>query len=272
MRCFTLSFEGRARPYLVQIRKRLREALLQLVETFDGAIVGGSRRALRHIRRDHEHDLFAHMIEGQHFVEEKHDRVGNVQLVFCEGGQALDLAHRIVSEKAHSAGRKRGQPRQARGFVAAERVAKHGEDVALNMGSLAAFGDGDLAPARHNALERREADEGVAAHLLAAFNRFQQKALALRPRRAQKGRDRRFQVGHQGAANGHKGVRPGEGQKFFAAGLGGSRCGFHSFIVAARAQSPILAIRTIFLRGGTKFRIRGATAAARYGDRYDNRR
>ncbi len=75
-------------------------------------------------------------------------------------------------------------------------------------------------PARHDALERREADEGVAAHLLAALDRFQQKALALRPRRAQKGRDRRFQVGHERAANGHERVRPGQGQELLAAGLG----------------------------------------------------
>jgi hypothetical protein len=60
--------------------------------------------------------------------------------------------------------------------VAAERVAQNGEDVALNVRGLAALGDGDLAPARHNALERREADEGVAAHLLAALNRFQQES------------------------------------------------------------------------------------------------
>ena len=84
---------------------------------------------------------------------------------------------------------------------------------------LAALGDGDVAAARHNALERREADEGVAAHLLAAFDRFQQKALALRPRRAQKGRNRRFEVGRQRAANGDERVRPGERQKLLAAGL-----------------------------------------------------
>jgi glutamate dehydrogenase (NAD(P)+) len=86
--------------------------------------------------------------------------------------------------------------------VAAERVAQHGKDVALESGRLSALGDGDLAPARHDALERREADEGVAAHLLAALDRLEQKALALRPGRAQKGRDRRFQVGRQRAADG----------------------------------------------------------------------
>ena len=104
--------------------------------------------------------------------------------------------------------------------MSAERIAQHGKDVALNVRGLAALGDGDLAAARHDALERREADEGVAAHLLAALNRLQQKALALRPRRAQKGRDRRFQVGHERAADGNKRVRPGEGQELFAAWLG----------------------------------------------------
>ena len=42
-----------------------------------------------------------------------------------------------------------------------------------------------------------EPDKGVAAHLLAALHRLQQKALPLRPRRAQKRRDRRLQVGRQ---------------------------------------------------------------------------
>ena len=151
-------------------------------------------------------------------------------------GQALDLAHGIVGKEADGAGGERGQARQPRGLVAAERIAQHGEDVALHVGGLAALGDGDLAAARHNALERREADEGVAAHLLAALDRLQQKALALRPGCAQKGRNRRFQVGHQGAANGHERVRPGEGQELFAAGLGGTLVGFHSLSVTAAAR------------------------------------
>ena len=122
------------------------------------------------------------MVEGQHLVEEEQAGVGNAELVFGARGQALDLAHGVVGEEADGAGGERGQARQPRGLVAAERVAQHGKDVALHAGGFAALGDGDVAAARHNALEGREADEGVAAHLLAALDRFQQKALALGPR------------------------------------------------------------------------------------------
>ena len=64
-----------------------------------------------------------------------------------------------------------------------------------------------------------QADEGVAAHLLAALHRLQQKALAFLPRGPQKSRDRRFKIGSQGAAEGHKRVFFGERQELFAAGL-----------------------------------------------------
>ena len=86
---------------------------------------------------------------------------------------------------------------------------------------LLAFGDGDIASARHDALVRIQADEGVAAHLLAALDRLQQKALALLPRRAQESRNRRLQIGGQGAADGHKRVLFGERQELLAAGLDG---------------------------------------------------
>ena len=80
-----------------------------------------------------------------------------------------------------------------------------------------------------------EGETGFVA-LLAALNRLQQKTLALRPSRAQKGGDRSFQVGHQGAAHGHEGVRPGKVQELFAAGLGGTLVGFHSLSVTACAR------------------------------------
>ena len=127
------------------------------------------------------------MIEGENLIEEEQAGVGNVQFIFGQCGQPLDLAHRVISKVADGAGGEWGQSLQARGFVAAERIAQNGKDVALDVRGLAALGDGDLAPAGHNALERREPDEGVAAYLLAALNRFEQKAFALRPGRAQKG-------------------------------------------------------------------------------------
>ena len=210
-------------PFAVQIRKWLRKAPLQPVKTLDGVVVGSSGGALRDVRRDHKHDLLANVIEGEHFVEEEQAGVGDAQLVFGRLWQPLNLADRVIGKEADSSGGERRQSLQARRLVAAERVAKDGKDVAFNLRGLAALGDRDLASSGDDSFERREADEGVTAHLLAAFNRFEQKALALCPRRAEKGRDRRFQVGQEGAANGHEGVRPGEVQKLLAAGLGGSR-------------------------------------------------
>ncbi len=106
--------------------------------------------------------------------------------------------------------------------MAAERVAQHGEDVALNACDFTAFGDGDLAAARDDALEGREADEGVAAHLFAALDGLEEEALALAPGGAQKGRNRGFEVGHKGAADGDQGVRPAESQELLARGMGGA--------------------------------------------------
>jgi len=57
-------------------------------------------------------------------------------------------------------------------------------------------------PAGDDALEGGKADEGVSADLFAVLDRLQQEALALRPGGAQKGGDRRFEVGGQGAADG----------------------------------------------------------------------
>ncbi len=74
------------------------------------------------------------MVEGQHLVEEEQAGVGNAQFVFCANRQPLDLAHGVVGEEADCAGGERRQARQARGLVAAERVAQHGEDVALDIG------------------------------------------------------------------------------------------------------------------------------------------
>ncbi len=161
------------------------------------------------------------MVEGQHLVEEEQAGVGNAQLVLGQLGQPLDLADGVIGEKAHRSGGKGRQPLEPRRLVPGERPPQHGEDVALDLDDLLAFGDGDLAPPRHDALEGLEADEGVAAHLLAVLHRFEQETLPLRPGGAQKGRDRRLQVGGQRAADGNKRVLLGERQELLAAGLDG---------------------------------------------------
>ena len=124
------------------------------------------------------------MVKGQHLVEEEQAGVWDAQLVFGQRGKPLDLAHRVVGEEAHSPGSKRRQRGQPRRFMPAQRPSQHGKDVILDLDDLFAFGDGDLAPTRHNALERCQPDEGVAAYLLAVFHRLQQEALRLGPGRA----------------------------------------------------------------------------------------
>ena len=229
VRCFTLSLplllpaaslgSGCARRFSSRSRR------------CDGFVVGVGGLAARHVGGDHQPDLLADVVEGQHLVEEEQAGVGHAQFVLGQLGQALDLADGVVGEEAHRAGGEGRQALEARGLVAAEGAAQHGEDVAVGLDDLLAFGDGDLAAAGDDALEGREADEGVTAHLLAVLDRLQHEALALRPGGAQKGRDRRFQVGREDAADGNKRVLFGEREEFFAAGLNGMGGGFHKLSV-----------------------------------------
>jgi hypothetical protein len=115
--------------------------------------------------------------------------------------------------------------------VAGQGTAENGKDIVFDLDYFFAFGDGDLAAAGYDALERCDADEGITAQLLAVFNRLQHEALALRPGRAQKGRDRGFEVGRQDAADRDEGMFFGEGQKLFTAGLDGLAGCFHFRLV-----------------------------------------
>ena len=85
VRCFTLSLPVLS-GFRGQVRQRLRQALLQLVEALDSAIICSGRVAARHVCRDHQPDLLAHVIEGQHLVEEEQTGVGNAQLVLGASG------------------------------------------------------------------------------------------------------------------------------------------------------------------------------------------
>ena len=82
-----------------------------------------------------------------------------------------------------------------------------------------AFGDVDLLTARDDPLVGIKPDKGVPAHLFAVLDRLQQKAFALLPRRAQKGRNRCLKIGRERAEDGNKRVLFGERQKILAAGL-----------------------------------------------------
>ncbi len=205
-----------------QFGKRLGQALLHLVEPLYGLFICIGRLAARHVRRRHEPDLLPNVVECKHLVEKQQASVGDSKFVLGELGQPLDLAHRVVGKKAYGAGSERRQARQSCWFVPTKRSAQHGKYVVLDLDDLSALGDRDLAPARHDPLERRQPDEGVAAHLLATLHRLQQKALPLRPRGAQKCRDWCFQVGGQDAADWHQGMFPGKGQKLLAIRLDGT--------------------------------------------------
>ena len=65
--------------------------------------------------------------------------------------------------------------------MAGERLAKQGKDIVFEAGDLSAFSDGDFAAVGDDALERGKANEGVAADLLAAFDRLQEETFALLP-------------------------------------------------------------------------------------------
>ncbi len=167
------------------------------------------------------------MIEREHLIEKQQARVGNAEFVLGVFRQPLNLANRVVSKESDRARGEGRQSRQPCGIVPAERLAQHVKDVAIDLRGPFAFGDVNLPAARHDALVRSNADECVTAYLLAALHRFQQKAFALRPRRAQKCRYRRLQVGRKRAVDGHQRVLFGECDKFLAAGLNEIRRRLH---------------------------------------------
>ncbi len=217
-----------------QFRQRLRQAFLQAVEADDGLFVSAGGFAAGEVGGDDKPDLFAHMVEGQHLVEEEQASVGYAEFIFGQIRQALDLTDGVISEEADGAGGEGRQALEAGGLMSAQGAAQHGEDVAIRLDNFLAFGDGDLAAARDDALEGRKADEGVTSDLFAVLDRFEHEAFALRPSGAQKGRDRRFEVRRENAADGDKRVLLGEHEKFFAAGLDGICGSFHTLSVIVR--------------------------------------
>ena len=158
------------------------------------------------VRGDDEVDLLLDVVEGEYLVEEHQAGVGHAEFVLGQRGQALDLADDVVAEESDGAGGERGQSRQARGRVAAERLLQLGEDVALEAAAIAALFDGDRRSARDDLLVRLDADEGIAADVLAALDRFEQKRLGLVGGDAQEGRDGRLEVRRDGAVDGDERV------------------------------------------------------------------
>ena len=115
-----------------QFGQRLRQALLQRRQPLHGLGIRFIRLGERDVGGGDHPDLLADVIEGQHFVEEQQAGVGNTEFVLGVVGQSLDLAHRIVGEESDRASGEGRQSGDAGRLVAAERVAQHVEDVALD--------------------------------------------------------------------------------------------------------------------------------------------
>ena len=95
-----------------------------------------------HVGGHHHPDLLANVVEGEHFVEKEQAGVGNTEFVCGLLRQTFDLADCVISEITNGAGSEGGKAGQARGLVAAERVAQRGENVAFHVGGAPSLGDG----------------------------------------------------------------------------------------------------------------------------------
>ena len=135
-----------------QFWQRLGEAFFQSAKAPQSVVVCLSRRNQRHVRRHDEPDLFAHMIERQHFVEEHQASVGKAEFILCLRRKLFDLADGVVGENAHCAGRERRQARQPGRPVSPQGLPQHRKHIAFDAGGSLPFRDVDLAPARDDAL------------------------------------------------------------------------------------------------------------------------
>src|SRR5688572_23645753 len=72
-------------------------------------------------------DLMPQVVEGQQAIKEEEAAVRHMQIVFCRTGNALKLAHKIVSYKTDSAGSEGRQIGHVRGTVLAQKFAEHGD-------------------------------------------------------------------------------------------------------------------------------------------------
>ena len=202
-----------------EFRQRLGEALFEAVETAERVGVSGLGFVAAEIGGDDEQDLLLDVVEGEDLVEEHEAGVGELQVVGGVDGQALDLADDIVGEEADGSGGEGRQARDAGGLVAVEGVAEEGEDVAGDFARLAVLGDLDLVAVGDDAAAGADADVGVAAEVLAAFDGFEEEALGLRRQReAEEGGDGRFEVGSEGAVERDEGVGAREAEEVGAFG------------------------------------------------------
>ena len=159
----------------------------ELVQRLEVLVAGDPR-----VRDDQ--DPVAHVVERQHRVEQHEAR-----FVF-DLGRGLQC-HRfepgrgVVTQVADGPAGEARQARHERRMEARHQLARGRDERLVRFGGLAGAIDGRLAAARPQDQERILAEERVAPHLLAAFNRLEQERVVGMLRDLEEGGHRRQQVG-----------------------------------------------------------------------------
>jgi len=201
--------------------KWAREESLESIETSAGLVVkgiGGSAGIAGEIGRDDEVDLLLDVVEGEHLVEEHQVCVWHVEIIGGERGKPLDLSDDVIRKEADGSGGKGRQTGQASGRMRGELALELGKDIAFEVTCVGGGRVREGLPARRESLVGLDADEGVAANALAAFDRFEQEGFGLlridvlgMPCEAQKGAHRGLEIGNDRAVNRDEGVVLGQG-------------------------------------------------------------
>ena len=140
-------------------------------------------------------NLVAQMIKGQQPVEEHQLAIRQREVVLGVLANLFQLAHHIVGKIANGPGSERRQPRHRGRLMLAQQFLHHLKHVALAMLPPPAAFDLDGRLPRPQPHVGPRSQERVAADLLAALDRLQQKRVWFVLRNRQKSRHRREQVG-----------------------------------------------------------------------------
>jgi hypothetical protein len=196
------------------------EALLEAVETAEGVRVRELGLVAAEIGGDDEEDFLLDVVEGEDLIEEHEAGVGELEVVAGVVRQALDLPDDIVGKEADGAGGEGWKAGNAGGRVSAEGVTEEGKDIAGYTAGAAVLSELDVGTVGDDAAARTDANVGVAAEVLAAFDGFEEEALRLCSGDAEEGGDGGFEVGGEGAVERDEGVGTGEAQELGAFGMG----------------------------------------------------
>ena len=141
-----------------------------------------------------DEDPVPHVIEREHRVEQ-HEAGFVLVGRFGLQRHRLEPRRRVVAQVADGAAGEARQARHERRLEARHQLAQHRDERLVRLGRLARAVDDRLAAPRPEDEKRILAEKRVAADLLAAFNRLQQKRVVGVLRDLQERRDRRQQIG-----------------------------------------------------------------------------